>query len=264
MGTYKINRTQNELRIDLEKKRIVIVSTGTKGNPIIFDSHQMLELSKKRTASAIMNLKPFREKVTELDDSILLNETIGFLAKKVGKILFVNEIKTFTKESNYKVDIPLEYLKQTLERYSEDNLNLEPDFQRAHVWTKQQQIAFMEYMLKEGRINPIYFNHPNWMNFNSDEKVEFVIVDGKQRLKAAIDFLDDKFRVFKDLDEEDKGFFYSELSRVPSTLSFNFQINTLKTKKEVLQWYLDLNTGGTQHKKAELEKVRTLLQKEGE
>ena len=177
-------------------------------------------------------------------------------------MLFLEEIPTFTKESNYKVDIPLEYLKQTLERYSEDDLDLEPDFQRGHVWTKQQQIAFMEYVLKEGKVNPIYFNHPNWMNFNEIKKAEFVIVDGKQRLKAAVDFLDEKFRIFKNLDKEGKGFLYSEITRIPSTISFRFEINTLKTKKEVLQWYLDLNTGGTQHKKSELDKVKILLEKD--
>jgi hypothetical protein len=41
-------------------------------------------------------------------------------------------------------------------------------------------------------------------------------------------------------------------------------INDLKTKKEVLQWYLDFNTGGTVHTEEEIVKVKKLLEQEGD
>ena len=44
------------------------------------------------------------------------------------------------------------------------------------------------------------------------------------------------------------------------TLSIN--IATLKTRKEVLQWYLDFNTGGVIHTDKEINKVKDLLRKE--
>jgi hypothetical protein len=39
-------------------------------------------------------------------------------------------------------------------------------------------------------------------------------------------------------------------------------VNDLKTKAEVLQWYLDINSGGVVHTETELEKVKRLLTKE--
>jgi hypothetical protein len=41
-------------------------------------------------------------------------------------------------------------------------------------------------------------------------------------------------------------------------------VNELKTRREVLQWYLDLNAGGVVHTTKEIERVRELLAKEGE
>lgn len=53
-----------------------------------------------------------------------------------------SNIKPFTRRASYAVDIPLNYLKKTLNDYYIDEMNLimEPDFQRGHVWTKQQKL----------------------------------------------------------------------------------------------------------------------------
>ena len=42
-------------------------------------------------------------------------------------------------------------------------------------------------------------------------------------------------------------------------MTMRFFVNDLKTRKEVLQWYVDLNAGGTVHTEAEIDKVRKLL-----
>ena len=44
--------------------------------------------------------------------------------------------------------------------------------------------------------------------------------------------------------------------------TLEFHINNLQTRAEVLQWYLDFNSGGTMHTQDELNKVRKLLKKE--
>ena len=36
-------------------------------------------------------------------------------------------------------------------------------------------------------------------------------------------------------------------------------VNNLKTKKEVLQWYIDMNAGGTPHTTKEIERVKKLI-----
>ena len=42
----------------------------------------------------------------------------------------------------------------------------------------------------------------------------------------------------------------------------DFRINDLKTRKEVLGWYIEMNSGGTPHKKEEIEKVELMLKTE--
>lgn len=37
-------------------------------------------------------------------------------------------------------------------------------------------------------------------------------------------------------------------------------INNLKTEKEVLQWYIDMNAGGTPHIKSEIERVKKMIE----
>ena len=39
-------------------------------------------------------------------------------------------------------------------------------------------------------------------------------------------------------------------------------INSLKSKKDVLKWYLHINDGGTPHTKEEIERVKKLYEKE--
>lgn len=40
-------------------------------------------------------------------------------------------------------------------------------------------------------------------------------------------------------------------------------INDLKSKREVLQWYIEMNAGGTPHSNEEIRRVKALMEKEG-
>ena len=40
-------------------------------------------------------------------------------------------------------------------------------------------------------------------------------------------------------------------------------VNDLKTEKEVLQWYIDMNAGGTPHSSEEIQRVREMIEKLG-
>ena len=82
------------------------------------------------------------------------------------------------------------------------------------------------------------------------------IVDGKQRLQAVRLFLRDELAVF--------GYTSSQYKdKLPIGCTLIFAVNELTTRREVLQWYLDLNDGGIAHTSEEIEKVRNLLKKEG-
>ena len=161
-----------------------------------------------------------------------------------------NNIEKLTSVGRYQVDTPIKHLDEKIKDWV-DNLGLDfdVDFQRGHVWTEEQQISFVEFILKGGTTTPIYFNHPNWMNsFEGD----FVIVDGKQRLTAILKFLADDLKAFGSKLSDFENLYLN-------TFDIKININDLKTKKEVYNWYLEINSGGTPHTEDELQKVRNLL-----
>ena len=57
------------------------------------------------------------------------------------------------------------------------------------------------------------------------------------------------------------GSLYCEFQDSPRIIedTLRVNINDLKTRDEVLQWYIDINAGGTPHTKEEIERVRAML-----
>lgn len=161
------------------------------------------------------------------------------------------DIPLYTTFPEYGVDVAWSSLERHLEEMLGLGLNLNPDFQRAHVWTEPQQAAYVEHVLKGGWASrQILFNCPSWRMGGKD----VVLVDGKQRLEAARKFMRNDLVVFGKYKRDD-------FTDSPGALvaCFRFCINELETRAAVLQWYLELNAGGTPHTKAELEKVRLML-----
>jgi hypothetical protein len=164
----------------------------------------------------------------------------------------LKDIPRFTRSATYRIEVSWKYLKEWIRDQQEINLDLDPDFQRNYVWTYSQKSKYVEYMLRGGISGKeIYFNCVGWMG---DFKGPFVLVDGKQRISAALDFLTNSLMICKGLYYKD---FEDKLSSIEPSFSVN--VNDLATRAEVLQWYLDLNTGGTIHTDFELDKVKELL-----
>ena len=86
----------------------------------------------------------------------------------------------------------------------------------------------------------------------SSFKGPFYLVDGKQRLQAVRLFLNNKIKAF--------GYYYNEYEDELHLIGPDFLINVndLATREEVLQWYLDLNSGGVVHTEEELNKVKKI------
>jgi len=162
------------------------------------------------------------------------------------------QIKTFKDIpqfpfSSYKVNIGWDYLEKWIESHQRDGITLDmnPFYQRGYVWTDKQKIAYIEYQLRGGFSGKdIFWNCPTWMNFKENNVVS--LVDGKQRLSAVLDFLHNKIKVF--------NLKFSEFEDNLHTVrhDFIFHINNLQTEKEVVEWYLGLNTGGSIHTEKDL------------
>ena len=164
------------------------------------------------------------------------------------------DIPQFTRSGNWECNFDIRGFVEQIEKWEvEDGLQLNPDFQRGHVWTEEQQITFIEFILKGGTTaRVVYLNHPGWMG---DFEGEFVCVDGLQRITAVKRFIHNEIKAY--------GYFYKEFEGSPRMMNnLRININNLKTRKEVLQWYLEFNSNGTIHTKEELDKVKKLLEQE--
>jgi len=119
-------------------------------------------------------------------------------------------------------------------------LDLDPDFQRVHVWTETQQIEFIEFLASGGRTHPILFNR---------NEGDIVLVDGKQRLTAILKFLADDLIIFGQY----KASNFDDLFNIEVL----FQYAELKDKNAIIDWYIAMNTGGTVHTQEDIELAKS-------
>ena len=165
----------------------------------------------------------------------------------------VREIKRFTKSANYSVHVSWAGIEQWVAWSERDfGLDLNPDFQRGHVWTPEQKVNYVEFIMKGGQgADEIKFNCTDWMKGNMDQPL--VIVDGLQRLTAVREFMKGEFEAFAHTVNKWEGI--NDLIRY----RFTVLINDLETRYDVLNWYLELNGGGTPHTEKELRRVKKLM-----
>ncbi len=179
------------------------------------------------------------------------------MSKSLAKRLVV----PYTRDGAWECDYDLRGVIRFIRAQEEDHvaIDLDPDFQRGHVWTSAQQEAWLIHILRGGKNGRrIFFNHPGWQG---NYKGVMQLIDGKQRIEAIRAFLNNEVTPW--------GYTYKELCPdlttrrlVLSRNTIRINVNTLKTREEVLQWYLEMNDGGTPHTSEELEKVRTMLREE--
>lgn len=146
------------------------------------------------------------------------------------------------------------FIKDEILKY---NLQMNPDFQRGHVWNEEQQIAYVEFLLKGGKSGrDFYFN---W----NKETDDYVCVDGLQRTTALERFVNGEIKVFNQYFEE-FGFTGREagVNALPE-YRLNIYTNNLNSEKEILEWYVDMNSGGTPHSDEEINKVKRMISELG-
>lgn len=143
------------------------------------------------------------------------------------------------------------YVKRIQKEVDDYNLQLNPDFQRGHVWNEKQQIAYIEFFLKGGKSGRDFY-------FNLNSK-EYVCVDGLQRTIALTRFVNNEIKAFGQyFDEFEFDKFLVEY-QTRDEFSVNIYRNNLNSKKEVLEWYIDMNSGGTPHTEEEIERVKQMI-----
>jgi hypothetical protein len=159
-------------------------------------------------------------------------------------------------KARYEVDHSFSYVELALEGYADpDGLELVPDFQRGHVWTREQQERWMESVIR-GSISvaglTIQLNAPAFEPSSYLGKLPrtAVCIDGLQRLTAIRKFNTGEINVFGLTVDHLKG-----TAHDIKQYHFKVAVHSFQTKVDLLQYYIDLNAGGTPHSKLEIDRV---------
>ena len=158
----------------------------------------------------------------------------------------------------YSVDVPIAHIETQLAMLASDGPELAPDldpeYQRAHVWTRDQQVRFIEYLLLGGEVS-------RNITFAVEGDValsRWRLIDGKQRLTAIRAFIALEFGVFAD-ETRPMGHFANAIADIRRIqYSIKFVVVELKSKLDELNLYLSINAAGTPHTQEELDRVRAM------
>jgi hypothetical protein len=182
------------------------------------------------------------------------------------QFMSLDDIPPYTGSVKYEVDVSGGYLKKFIADHAHDyGLNLDPDFQRGHVWTQENQTRYLEHLLRGGSTSrTIIWNCPSYdpspeFPASADAPSEMVIVDGKQRLTAVLRFLDDGVPVFggrflSNFDEQSRR----QILGASGRLRLHMAVHALQHRHELLQLYIELNEGAIAHTPEEIARVKAL------
>ncbi|NMO15969.1 DUF262 domain-containing protein [Pyxidicoccus fallax] len=80
-----------------------------------------------------------------------------------------------------KIELPISTLPDMIER----QIDLSPDFQRRNIWTRNKQSRFVESIIMNVPIPPVFLGE--------DDYGKYVVLDGRQRLTAISSFLENTY-----------------------------------------------------------------------
>lgn len=155
------------------------------------------------------------------------------------------------------------YLSTWIETETENlpyGVDLNPDFQRGHVWDETRQIKYMENVLRrivDDSGLTIRFNCPSWREKqapDSDLLNQVVCLDGLQRLTTIQKFIAGELKVF--------GLKFEQLPKrtILRDLQIVVKVYDFQYRTEMLEFYRDINNGGMAHTHEELSRVDVLIE----
>lgn len=145
-------------------------------------------------------------------------------------------------------------------RWSEKQVNLDPPYQREHVWTELQQRRFLGHCLEGGRTLPVYIYRSEDFR-GEDYLLRQEVVDGKQRMTAIALFIAGEIPAEVYAEGAWRELWYKDFNEIDRrSRRMNLEIFYGDWPyAERLTFYLRLNSGGSVHTQEELDRVRKLL-----
>lgn len=180
----------------------------------------------------------------------------GTLVRKAAQL---HKRKSYA-EGFERVDLNTDFM-SLLDMYNSGDLLMDPVYQRDFVWTKEQKQLYIKNLFEDNAvIKPTFVEYSETLEDGTRRRVAEVL-DGKQRIKALIDFYNNEFDVeglyYKDLHHRDQ-FFFERLNVVYTRIMNRESRKDLKLETKI-QLFLEINMLGTRMSDEDLKKAQSLL-----
>lgn len=145
-------------------------------------------------------------------------------------------------------------------RNEEKSLTLAPPFQRKPVWTEKQKSLLTDTILRELPIPEIYIQRKT----SPDGETEYIVVDGQQRIRSILEFINGEFSMTENEAEEDlpewAGCRFDDLSDTLKSAFWDYSLAVRElpnvSDKEVRDIFRSLNVNLVALNKQELRNAR--------
>lgn len=164
----------------------------------------------------------------------------------------VDNTESFIENDDIKLRFMQEHIRSLIERAYDTGIDFEPDYQRDFVWELEDKFNLIDSIFKNVDIGKFVLIFKGYGDGLLDE-----ILDGKQRLRAILDYYEDRFAY--------KGKFFSDLSEMDRRHFVGYSISVCEvenlTEEQILRYFLYLNVSGKAMDKSHLDKIKDRLRK---
>lgn len=201
-----------------------------------------------------------REQIRQSEITVIANTLIPIEEEyKNSKISEINRFGQLTVWKGQEIEIVKvdTDLSKMYRKYAEEEINLNPEYQRELVWTDKQKQDYILAILKHrAKITPVIIE-----KLTEQGTVLYEILDGKQRLTALFDYIDNKYPLqtgeyFKDLSAKDMNVITQ--TRVSYTRITSYKECDVPLDFK-LAYFLEINALGTKITDEHIEKIENKL-----
>jgi hypothetical protein len=126
--------------------------------------------------------------------------------------------------------------------FDQDQLVLGPEFQRNSVWTRAAKAYLIDTILNDRPIPVLYFQRSTSAQTG---RPSYAIIDGQQRIRAVLEFLEDRFALVESKSAQYKGKKFSSLTPhlKEKILSYDLYIQELSgyTDSDIRDMFVRMN-----------------------
>lgn len=168
-----------------------------------------------------------------------------------------NEKESLIQNDDLRLNYSNRHLGDILSKAYYFGIDFEPDYQRDYVWELRDKIELVDSIFNNidiGKLVYIRISDKRWEQ--NGFKYSYEILDGKQRIRAILDYFEDRF--------EYKGKTFSQLSTRDQNHFENYPVSIAEvsnlTEEQALRYFIKLNVTGKTMDKTHLDKVRVRLE----